>query len=259
MKSTSRILLFLLLAVLPITLLAQNPTIILAYMKVTPGHGSDYLEVEQAWKKVHQKAVEVGVHNGWQLWRNVHAVASDPYQYITIQWYDNYEHTFGENAPEGWMQEVYSETEWAELMEKTYASRTYACQEVAHQVTTVDNPEPVKYILVNRMKVKPGMEAEYVKMETEIFKPYHEELIKRGLLAHWGIWNSWPFKEGKTRYAAMNGFANVQQLTAPGVEINPSELNLDLTWEQVFELMQKTRESVSTELWELVDYVIPEE
>ena len=69
MKSTSRILLFLLLAVLPITLMAQNPTIILAYMKVTPGHYGDYLEVEQAWKEVHQKAVELGVHNGWQLWR----------------------------------------------------------------------------------------------------------------------------------------------------------------------------------------------
>ena len=78
-------------------------------------------------------------------------------------------------------------------------------------------------------------------------------------MAHWGIWNSWPFKEGKTRYAAMNGYGNVQQLTAPGVEINPSELNLDLTLEQVGELMQKTRESVSIELWELVDYVIPEE
>ena len=89
MKSTPRIMLFLLIAVLPITLLAQNPTIILAYMKVTPGHMSEYLEVEQVWKKVHQKAVELGVHNGWQLWRNVHAGMNDPYQYITIQWYDN--------------------------------------------------------------------------------------------------------------------------------------------------------------------------
>ena len=259
MKSTSRILLFLLLAVLPITLMAQNPTIILAYMKVTPGHYSDYLEVEQAWKKVHQKAVELDVHNGWQLWRNVHAGANDPYQYITIQWYDNYEHYFGENAPDGWMDEVYTETEWDELSEKAIASRTYAYEEVAHQVTTVDNPGLVKYILVTRMKVKPGMDADYVKMEEEIFKPYHEELIKRGLMTHWGIWNSWPQKEGKTRYAAMNGYGNVKQLTAPGIEISPAELNLDLTWEQVVELTQKTREMVSSELWELVDYVFPEE
>lgn len=109
------------------------------------------------------------------------------------------------------------------------------------------------------MKVKPGMDADYVKMEKEIFKPYHEELIKRGLMTHWGIWNSWPQKEGKTRYAAMNGYGNVKQLTAPGIEISPAELNLDLTWEQVVELTQKTREMVSSELWELVDYVFPEE
>lgn len=66
--SITRNMLFLLLAVLPITLLSQSSTIILAYMKVTPGHGSDYLKAEQAWKKVHQKAVELGVHYGWQLW-----------------------------------------------------------------------------------------------------------------------------------------------------------------------------------------------
>jgi hypothetical protein len=259
MKSTSRTLLFLLLAALPITLLSQNPTIILAYMKVTPGHGSDYLEVEQAWKKVHQKAIEVGAHNGWQLWRNVHAGVNDPYQYITIQWYDNYEHTFGENTPEGWMDEVYSDAEWTDIMDKTTSSRTYAYEEVQHEVTSVDDPKPVKYVRVTRMKVKPGMEEEYVKMEKEIFKPYHEELIKRGLRASWGIWNTWPYKEGQTRYTAVNGFQNVKQLTAPVEVVSPSELNLDLTMEQIGELMQKTRDMVSSELWELVDSVFPEE
>ncbi len=261
MKSISRILLLLLLAVLPITLLSQAPANIIAYMKVTPGHGSDYMEVEQAWKKVHQKAVELGVHNGWQLWRNVHAGANDPYQYITIQWYDNYAHTFGENAPDGWMDEIYTEAEWTALAEKVIASRTYAHEDIIHLVTTaeMDVQKPVKYITVVRMKVKPGMEDKYVKMEKEIFKPYHEALINRGDMAYWGIWTTQPFKEGQARYIAVQGFGDVKTLTSSGEIIPPEELNLGITLEQVVELTQKTRERVSLELWELVDSVFPEE
>ena len=259
MKLIPRITLFLLLAVLPLTLLSQNPTIILAYMKVTPGHQSDYLEAERAWKKVHQKAIELGIHNGWQLWRNVHAGAHDPYQFITIQWYDNYEHTFGENAPEGWMDEVYTEEEWAKISELTTSSRTYAFEEVANQVTVAENAGPVKYLYVARMKVKPDMYSKYVNMEREIFKPLHEELIKRGELAHWGIWSTPYFKEGQARYSAVNGFNSVKQLTAPGSDIQPEDINLDMTWEEVSELALETREVASFELWELVDFVFPEE
>ena len=259
MKSITRIMLFLLLAVLPITLLSQNSTIILAYMKVTPGHGSDYLKAEQAWKKVHQKAVEQGVHNGWQLWRNVHAGVHDPYQYITIQWYDNYEHTFGENVPEDWMNDVYTEEEWNEISKLTMASRTYAFEEVANQVTVADNAGPSKFIYVARMKVKPGMNSKYVKMEKEIFKPYHEELIKRGEMANWGIWSTPYFKKGQARFSAVQGFNSVKQLTSPNSDLSPEELNLDVTMEKVMELVQETREVVSMELWELVDFVFPEE
>jgi len=259
MKPTPRIMLFLLIAVLPITLMAQNPTIILAYMKVTPGHITEYLEVEQAWKKVHQKAVELGVHNGWQLWRNVHAGMNDPYQYITIQWYDNYEHTFGLDAPEGWMADVFSDAEWDALMKKTISSRVYAHQEVASQVTTVDNPGQLKYIIVSRMKVKPGMAGEYEKMEKEIFKPYFEEMIRRGHRSHWGIWNTWPFKEGETRYTAVNGFLDAKQLAAPGVILTPEEVGLSITMDEVREVVNKTRDMVSTEVWELEEYVFPEE
>jgi hypothetical protein len=228
-------------------------------MKVTPEQSATYLEVEQAWKKVRLKALELGIHNGWQLWRNVHAGMNDPYQYITIQWYDNYEHTFGENAAEGWMDEVYTEAEWADLMEKTLASRCYAHEEVESQVTTVDNSGEVKYVTVTRMKVKPGMEEDYVNMETEIFKPYHEEVIRRGHMTHWGIWEAWPYKDRQTRFSAVQGFQNVKQLAAPRVVIPPEEVGLDMTLEKVIELVNKTRDMVSVEVWELVDQVFPEE
>lgn len=258
MKRSSRTVLFLLLAVLPISLLSQTPTNILAYMKVTPGQGAEYLEVEQAWKKVHQKAVELGIHNGWQLWRKIHVGANDPYQYITSQWYTDYAHALGE-VPAGWMEGVYSEEEWAKIGEKTTASRTYVSEEVIHLVTTADVVETVKYIWVARIKVKPGMQQEYVKMEKEIFKPYFEAMIKKGGMSYWGIWNTWPYNEGQPMYTAVQGFSNIQQFASPAADLSFDELNLDYTQEQINTLVQTTRDMVSLELWELVDSVFPEE
>jgi hypothetical protein len=221
--------------------------------------GSQYLEIENAWRIIHQKAVEAGVYNGWQLWRNVHAGADDPYQYITLQWYDDYEHYFGENISQDWAEDLFTDQEAEELTKKTLAARIYAYEEVSNLVTMVDNQKPLKYLVVYRIEVKPGMENEYVQMETEIFKLYFEELIRRDLAAHWGIWNIWPFKKGQCRYVAVNGFKDAAQLTAEDVTIQPEELGLDYTMEEVMELMQKTRSIAQIELWELIDQVWAEE
>lgn len=259
MKSITKLIASLLLAALPFTLLSQNQTVVAAYMKVPQGMGSQYLEVENAWKIIHQKAIEAGVYNGWQLWRNVHAGADDPYQYITLQWYDDYEHYFGENISQDWAADLFTAEEAEELTKKTLAARTYAYEEVSNLVTMVDNPQPLKYLVVVRMKVKPGMANEYVQMETEIFKPYHEELIRRDQLAHWGVWNIWPYKMGQCRYVVVNGYKDAAQLNAEGVTIQPEELGLDYTMEEVMDLVQKTRVMAQVELWELLDQVWAEE
>lgn len=259
MKVKSSILLILLIAVLPLTLFSQGQTVVAAYMKISQGSYNDYLEVEQEWKKRHQKAIETGVHNGWQLWFNRHSGMDDPYQFITLHWYDNYEHTFGENAPEGWAEGIFTDEEWDKLYKKTLKSRKYAYEEVANLVTQAENYQPSKYLVVARMKVKPGMNGEYEKMEEEIFKPYHEELIRRGEMTHWGVWNIWPNKKGQATYTVVNGYDNAKDLATSKSWIEPSELGIDYTVEEVSELINKTRTTVSTEVWELVDQVFPEE
>ena len=258
MKSPQRIFCFLLLAALPLSLLAQGQTVIAAYMNVKTST-ADYLEVENTWKKIHQKAIDEGYLNGWQLWRKMHVGTGDPYQFITLQWYDDYKHSFGSDVPEGWMQSLFTDEEWEALYDRTLASRDYVKEEVSNLVVMVDNPQPVKYLVVHRMKVLPGMASEYVNMETEIFKPFHEELIRRGALAHWGLWNIWPFQEGECRYVTVNGFADLDQLTSDYPSISVEELGLDYTMEEISELSQKTRIMAQDELWMLVDSVFPEE
>ncbi|MCK5135001.1 MAG: hypothetical protein KAR19_04375 [Bacteroidales bacterium] len=251
-----KILSFLLLAALPCTLLAQNTTLVIEYMKVTQESESTYLEVEKAWKKIHQKRIEDGLSVGWQLWRNRYAGYGDEFQYVTIHWYKDWAHSFTPN-PEGFYDEFWN-GEDAEILAKTLDSRVLVATDVVHEVLSAENNGPVKYIVINHMKVKPGQESEYVKMEEDIFKPLHEEAIKRGYKAHWGVWSFWPFKEGQATYTAVDGFNTVEQLTGGvGEDLLPI-VHPDKSWDEVSEKVNETRKLVSAEIWELVDFVFPE-
>jgi len=249
----------LLLAVMSFSLTAQNPTVVLEYMKVTQESEGTYLQVEKVWKKIHQKRIEAGVSAGWQLWRNVYAGYNDPYQYITVNWYNDYAQSF-KGFPEGLLDEFANGAD-AEIFNKTGASRILAGRQVSHQIAQADNSAPSTFIYVNQMHVMQGMGGDYVNMELEIFKPVHEEAIKRGLRSHWGIWSNWPVKEGQAAYVTVDGYADVAQLTKDGDMGDDlfSSVHPGMSSDQAYEKMSKVRKMDGVELWELVDLVMPEE
>ncbi len=161
MKSILKFFAILLLAVLPLSLMAQGATVVLNYMKVTPGMEDDYIQSEMAWKKIHEARIEAGSMSGWQLWRNVYAAADDPYDYITIDWYDGFGQSLS-GDPEGfWDNKVpslFSQEEMTKYWNMTMASRTLVRKDVLHRVMQATSDDASKYIMVNRMKVKPGNE-----------------------------------------------------------------------------------------------------
>ena len=56
-------------------------------MKVAKGMGSDYLEIERKWSKIHNKSISDGKMLGWSLWRPKNKNLG--YDYITVQTYDS--------------------------------------------------------------------------------------------------------------------------------------------------------------------------
>jgi len=243
-------------ALIPLSLTAQNPTVVVEFMKVTQESEATYLEVEQAWKKIHQKRVEEGLAAGWQLWRKVYAGYKDPYQYITVNWYDDYAQSF-KPLPEGFLESFMNGPD-SEILNQTAGSRVLAHMEVSHQEGVADNSQGATLIVINRMKVRPGDQSDYVKMEMEVFKPLHEEAIRRGLRSHWGIWSNWPFDKGQAAYITVDGYTDASQLTADGEDYF-SEVHPDLNVDEVSDKIMKLRYMESSEIWELVESVFPEE
>jgi hypothetical protein len=261
MKSITKALTILLFAVLPFSLFGQNTTVIAGFMKVPLGHESEYLEVEQTWKELHQKAVDEGVYQAWQLWRKLHTGADDPYAYITLQWYENYEASFNSLISPEWAADIVPLNEQAEMMEKTMASRTMVSEEVYHMAVGVDNPQPMKYLVIMRNHIPADRRTEYFNMEREIFKPFQEEVIRREGLAQWGIWTAWPYKDGQAEVVIAEGYRDAKQLTNPGgsAEDVLAAVHPDLNWEDLVKEIRKNRTQVSVEVWELVDFVVPGE
>ncbi len=255
MKSFLRVLSFLLLAALPMTLLAQNPTLVLYYMKTLPGEGDTYLEVEKAFKQIHQKSIDEGLIAGWQLWKKHYTGADDPYNYITIHWYNSWKHTFTDFTA-GFYDEFLDGPD-GEILRKTGSVRTIVKREVLHQVATAENSKGASFILVNHMKVKPGMAGEYADMEREVYKPLQEEAIRRGQMSHWGLWVTYPYDDAHLMYSTVDGFESIEQLTGDRENLMPV-VHPDLDPDEIEKKVNGLRTVASVELWELVDYLFPE-
>lgn len=261
MKSLTKVFTVLLMAAFPLSILAQDATIVINYMKVSPAAETEYLMSEKDWKKIHEKRIEAGIMTGWQLWRNVYAADNDPYQYIAIDWYNNLAHSLA-GDPEGfWENELsglFTEEESAELMEMTMMSRSLVHKDVMHRVMQADNATGSNYIAVNRMKVKEGKGSAYLQAEGEYSKPLQEAKIEDGRMVHWSVWQAWPYKEGQIRYSTVDGFASLEQLSNAGgggdllEKVFPGMTMAD--WAQK---VSADRVQSSIEIWELVDFVFP--
>lgn len=71
--------------------------------------------------------------------------------------------------------------------------------------------------MVDYMKVPEGGDAEYLKVEQEIWKPMHQEWVNQGKMAGWYLW-SIPYPGGTNaeyHYATVRIYTDLKQIEAP--------------------------------------------
>jgi len=85
-----------------------------------------------------------------------------------------------------------------------------------HAQAQTDTKGP-KYLLVDYMKVNPGKEGNYYRLEHDIWNPIHQEFVKSGKKRFWSFYGV-RFPSGadeKYDYVTVNGFDNFAQVEAP--------------------------------------------
>jgi len=225
-------------------------------MKVTPGMESEYLEVEKKWKEIHQKKVKLGICDGWQLWRKLYTGTEDAYNYIAIDWYKDFPSSF-ESYPDGFAEGLMTEKEIDDLFARTGKSRSMVRQEMSYRIMMEDDEESAsKYIVLNRMKVDGSSGENYLDVEGTIWRPIHKKAIEQGYRTHWAVWGVWPRHEGEAQYVTVDGYDSPEQFVSGDVKLE--DVHPGMTWAEVGQKTDKTRDFISSEVWELVDFVFPE-
>jgi hypothetical protein len=162
--------------------------VVVDYMKVAKDKTADYLEVEKIWKKIHQKRVERGLINSWFLYKVENAAQNArDYQFVTVQVFDSFAKL--ENPyPDDIFTAVYPGPELAGYMKKTGESRDLIRSEIYHlESAALDEAKRSEHptITVSFMQPAQGKDADYYKMERDIFQKLHKERIKRDILGAW--------------------------------------------------------------------------
>ena len=167
--------------------------ILLEFMSVSDEMDGDYQQVEEFWTKIHQQRIADNNIVGWDLWAMMPNGTQQGSQYFTVTLFTSLaamlEGIPGDKFQE-YMQNAYpdmSQSDRDAMMEKTVKSR-----DIAHQVytTEINNTSADFDMAIGTMMVFDIMKQKdnsYEKVEDEIFKPWHQQMVESGQKGAWGL------------------------------------------------------------------------
>ena len=258
------ILLTIAIGAFPLTGYAQqnDPTLyaLVEFMKVKPGNESRYLDVEKnIWKPLHLARAKQGNIVGWFLYQVRFTGTDDCYNYVTVTLFDNFakiEDPWKNIDPAKILQGKDLDKAWQETGE----SRELVSSSLITRQASVyreGGPGDFKFLEVDYMKVEQGNEGEYVDVETNIWKPIHQEFIKAGSRVGWSLWGrNFPSGAGLDyQYVTVNYFADFSKIGTADYNAAYNKAHAGKDIDAKMNRTNLSRILVKSELWEVIDKV----
>lgn len=192
-----RLLTLVLLVFLAVGLKAQQNEnkeyLLFEFMKVQPGNWGDYYSVEEFWSGIHQQRVADKSILGWDMWALVPSGAKQGPNYLTVTIFASLKDML--NAVNSWDVMSYAkkaypdktDEELAEMMDKTVQSRELVYQNLLIGVDETKDNFQMKIGMVVTLDFMKQTDDNYEKAESEIFKPWHQQIVDNGGKGHWGL------------------------------------------------------------------------
>ncbi|MCK5207883.1 MAG: hypothetical protein KAQ79_07680 [Cyclobacteriaceae bacterium] len=196
--------------------------LIFEFMKVNDEQGSNYLEVEEFWSGIHKQRVADKKIIGWDLWSLTPSGSEQGSQYLTVTLYSSLQDMMAPISMDDILasaKKAYpdnSDEDFSAMMNKTMASRDLAHQVYLKQIDATEGDFEMKVGTMATIDVMKQLNNNYVKAESEIFKPFHQQMVNDGQKGSWGLVRV-ILPAGTDAYAThmtVNMYKDVAQLTA---------------------------------------------
>ncbi len=167
--------------------------LIFEFMKVNDEQGSNYLEVEEFWSGIHKQRVADKKIIGWDLWSLTPSGSEQGSQYLTVTLYSSLLDMMAPISFDDLLataKKAYpnkSDEDFNSMMNKTTASRDIAHQVYLKQIDTTKDDFEMKVGTMASIEVMKQLNNNYVKAESEIFKPWHQQMVNDGKKGSWGL------------------------------------------------------------------------
>ena len=174
----------------------ENPAsqyLLFEFMQVKAENGSDYWSVEEFWSGIHKQRVADKSIVGWDLWSLTPSGTEQGSQYLTVTVFSSLKGMLNAMTSLDVMtyaKKAYpnkSDKDFAAIMEKTVKSRDMAHQVLFRTVDQTKDKFQMKVGTVITIDIMKQLDDSYEKAESEIFKPWHQQMVDAGKKGHWEL------------------------------------------------------------------------
>lgn len=173
----------------------ENPQLYLLFefMQVKNEGGSDYFQVEEFWSGIHKQRVADKSIIGWDLWSLTPAGLKQGSQYLTVTLFKSLPdmlQAIGSLDVMGYAKKAYpkmSEKELISMLNKTGLSRDMNNQVLLKQVDQTKGEFNMKIGTIATMDIMKQLDDSYEKVESDIFKPWHQKMVDSGKKGSWEL------------------------------------------------------------------------
>ena len=163
------------------------------FMQVNDEKDSDYWQVEEFWSGIHKQRVADKTILGWDMWSLTPAGVEQGSQYMTVTLFASLKDML--QATTSWDIGNYVKKAYPDMKEKDLNAmfeKTVKARDIAHQVflkqgDKTDDSFEMKIGTIATIDIMKQLDDGYEKAESEIFKPWHQDMVKKGKKGSWQI------------------------------------------------------------------------
>ncbi|MEJ2003645.1 MAG: hypothetical protein P8X57_01485 [Cyclobacteriaceae bacterium] len=165
--------------------------VLFEFMSVNDAQGTNYLEIEEYWSKIHQERIADGSIVGWDLW-SLTPADTEGAQYLAVTLYESLDKMFDALDMEqiqNYANKAHnsSQKEFDEMLGKTAATRDIMSSMYLKILSsTINSPEMHTGIYATFDFMK-QLDENYERMEDQIFRIWHQQSVDEGSKMSWAL------------------------------------------------------------------------